>query len=83
MILAFYRKPYGLEKGRYITASQIVARFGNSIRLTTGQVGRIMKDLGFERLQTRNGNFWLIVERTTDEIATILPEPQEEEKNGG
>lgn len=83
LILAFYRKPYGLEKGRYITASQIVARFGNSIRLTTGQVGRIMKELGFERLHTRNGNFWLIVERTTDEIATILPEPQEEEKNGG
>ena len=82
LILAFYRKPYGLEKGRYITASQIVARFGNSIRLTTGQVGRIMKELGFERLHTRNGNFWLIVERTTDEIATILPEPQEEEKNG-
>ena len=42
-----------------------------------------MKELGFERLHTRNGNFWLIVERTTDEIATILPEPQEEEKNGG
>lgn len=79
LILAFYRKPYGLERGRYITASQIVARFGNSIRLTTGQVGRILKDLGFARLHTRNGNFWLVVERTTDEIATILPEAQEED----
>lgn len=82
LILAFYRKPYGLEKGRYITASQIVARFGNSIRLTTAQVGRIMKELGFERLHTRNGNFWRVIERATDEVATILPEPQEEEPHG-
>lgn len=83
LILAFYRKPYGLEKGRYITASQIVARFGNSIRLTPGQVGRTMKELKFEHLHTRNGNFWLVVERTTDEITTILPEPQEEESDRG
>lgn len=79
LILAYYRKPCGLEKGRYITASQIVARFGNSIRMTTAQVGRILKELKFERLHTCNGNFWLVAERTTDEIATILPEPQEEE----
>ena len=83
LILAYYRKPYGLEKGHYITASQIVIRFGNSIRLTPGQVGRIMKELEFEHLHTRNGNFWLVAERTTDEIATILPEPQEESPGRG
>lgn len=79
LVLAYYRKPCGMEKGRYVTASQIVTRFGNSIRLTTAQVGRIMKEFGFKRLHTRNGNFWLVAERTTDEIATILPEALEEE----
>lgn len=78
LILAHYRKPCGLEKGHYITASQITARFGHSVRLKGAQVGRMLKELEFARVHTRNGNFWIVVERTSDEMNTILPEAQEE-----
>lgn len=74
LILTHYRKPDGLEKVRYVSASQIVARFGGSIRLTPSQVGRALKRLGFESVHTRNGNFWLMVDRTYDEINGTLPE---------
>ncbi|MBP3517079.1 MAG: DUF3874 domain-containing protein [Parabacteroides sp.] len=77
LLLTYYRKPGPQEKGHYLTASQIVARFGSNIRLTTAQVGRMLKELNFTNLHTRHGNFWLMVERTTDEINTILPEKLE------
>ncbi len=70
----YYRKPTALEKARYVTASMIVARFGGSIRLSAVQVGKALKDLGFEQVHTRNGRFWLVVERSQDEINHILPE---------
>ncbi len=59
-------------------ASMIVARFGGSIRLSAVQVGKALKDLGFEQVHTRNGRFWLVVERSTDEINNQLPEATEE-----
>lgn len=77
LLLTYYRKPAPHEKGHYLTASQIVARFGNNIRLTTAQVGRMLKELKFANLHTRHGNFWLMVERSIDEITTLLPEKLE------
>lgn len=35
----YYRHPVDYEKGTYVTASQIVTRFGGSIRLNAVQVG--------------------------------------------
>ena len=77
LILMYYRQPVGYEKGDYVTSSQIVARFGGSIRLNPVQVGRVFKELGYTNTRTKNGSFWLIVERTTDEIKGILPEPDD------
>ena len=73
----YYRHPVGYEKGAYVTASQIVARFGGSIRLNAVQVGRVFKELGYTNTRTKHGSFWLVVERTTDEIKGILPEPDD------
>ena len=77
LILMYYRHPVGYEKGAYVTASQIVARFGGSIRLNAVQVGRVFKELGYTNTRTKHGSFWLVVERTTDEIKGILPEPDD------
>lgn len=75
LILTYYRKPMADERARYVTASQLVARFGGgSVRLTTAQIGRALKELGFRNQHTRNGNFWLLAERTVDEINGGLPE---------
>lgn len=79
LILMHYRHPAGLEKGRYVTASQIVARFGGSIRLNPVQVGKTLKELGYKQIHTTNGNIWVVAERTTDEMNSILPEPDEED----
>ena len=73
LILAHYRRPSALEKGRYLTASQICARFA-SMRLSPVQVGRAMKELGFEQVETHHGRFWLAVERSVDEMNSVLPE---------
>ncbi|WP_456088238.1 VapE domain-containing protein [Parabacteroides sp.] len=75
LILMYYRHPVDYEKGTYVTASQIVARFGGSIRLNSVQVGRVLKELGYTYTRTMHGNIWLVVERTTDEMKGILPEP--------
>ena len=40
LILTYYRKPVGLERGVYTTSSQIIGRFGNtSLRLSLQKVG--------------------------------------------
>ena len=74
LILAHYRRPSALEKGRYLTASQICARFA-SMRLSPVQVGRAMKDLGFEQVKIHSGSFWIVVDRSADEMNNVLPEP--------
>lgn len=77
LILMYYRHPVGHEKGSYVTASQIVARFGGSIRMNAVQVGIALKELGYTCTRTKHGNIWLVVERTTDEMKGILPEPDD------
>ena len=74
LILIYYRHPVDYEKGTYVTASQIVTRFGGSIRLNAVQVGIALKELGYTCTRTRHGNIWLVVEHTTDEMKSILPE---------
>ncbi len=75
LILMYFKKPAALEKGKYYTATQIVARFGPAVRLNVVQVGRAMKELGFESVHTRNGRYWIVEERTANEMNSILPEP--------
>ena len=79
-ILMHYRKPTGLEKGIYLTASQVVSRAGVALHLSALRVGHVFKELGFESSRTRNGRFWLVVERTGDEIHNVLPEAGELER---
>lgn len=76
-ILMHYRKPVGLEKGVLITASQVVARAGVALHLLPSKVGIAFKELGFTFTRTSNGRFWLVVERTGDEMNHLLPEPGE------
>mgnify|MGYP000797485587 FL=1 len=43
LILTYYRKPMGLERGVYTTSSQIIGRFGNTLlRLSLQKVGRAL-----------------------------------------
>lgn len=66
-----------LVKGDPHTFLAHVTISGNGIRLSPAQVGRTLRELGFTSIHTRNGNFWLVAERTVDEINASLPEPSE------
>lgn len=73
LILTYYRKPVGLERGVYTTSSQIIGRFGNtSLRLSLQKVGRAMRELGFRQVKASNANYWVVVERTTEEVQHLL-----------
>lgn len=79
LILTFYRKPVGLERGVYTTSSQIIGRFGNtSLRLSLQKVGRAMRELGFRQVKASNANYWVVVERTTEEVQHLLPAEAEQ-----
>ena len=74
LILTYYRKPVGLERGTYITISQIISRFGStSLRLTATKAGRAMRELGFQQVKASNANYWVVVERTAEEVQHLLP----------
>ena len=79
LILTYYRKPVGLERGVYTTSSQIISRFGNtSLRLSLQKVGRAMRELGFRQVKASNANYWVVVERTTEEVQHLLPAEAEQ-----
>lgn len=79
LILTYYRKPVGLERGVYTTSSQIIGRFGNtSLRLSLQKVGRAMREPGFRQVKASNANYWVVVERTTEEVQHLLPAEAEQ-----
>ena len=72
----------GLERGVYTTSSQIIGRFGNtSLRLSLQKVGRAMRELGFRQVKASNANYWVVVERTTEEVQHLLPAEAEQAKS--
>ena len=82
LILSHYRRPSALEKGRYMTASQICARFA-PMRLSPVQVNRVLSELGFEHRRTHYGRFWLLVDRSQSEMNSVLPESLSERDEKG
>ena len=72
--LSVYRKPCENEKPVYLTASDIVARFGGQVRLSPVQVGKALQDMGFVSYRSHNGKFWKIFERPASDIGNIVPE---------
>ena len=72
--LSVYRKPCENEKAVYLTASDIVARFGGQVRLSAVQVGKVLQDMGIEQYRTKHGRFWKLFERPASDIGNIVPE---------
>ena len=74
LISTRYRKPGENEKPVYLTASDIVARFGGQVRLSAVQVGKALQDMGFQSYRSHHGKFWKIFERPASDIGNIVPE---------
>ena len=77
LIATRYRKPGENEKAVYLTASDIVARFGGQVRLSPVQVGKALQDMGIEQYRTRDGRFWKLYERPASDIGNVLPDGEE------
>ena len=74
LISTRYRKPRENEKPVYLTASDIVARFGGQVRLSAVQVGKALQDMGFQQYRTKHGRFWKLFERPASDIGNIVPD---------
>ena len=74
LISTRYRKPQENENAVYLTASDIVARFGGQVRLSAVQVGKALQDLGFESYRSHHGKFWKLFERPASDIGHVVPE---------
>ena len=72
--LSVYRKPGENEKAVYLTASDIVARFGGQVRLSAVQVGKALQEMGFQSYRSHHSKFWKIFERPASDIGNIVPE---------
>ncbi|OYP67430.1 VapE domain-containing protein [Prevotella sp. P2-180] len=77
LISTRYRKPGENEKAVYLTASDIVARFGGQVRLSPVQVGKALQDMGIEQYRSRDGRFWKLYERPASDIGNVLPDGEE------
>ena len=44
------------------------------MRLSPVQVGRAMKELGFEQKRLRSGYIWIVADRSAEEMNSVLPE---------
>ncbi len=72
--LSVYRKPCENEKPVYLTASDIVARFGGQVRLSAVQVGKALQEMGIEQYRSHYGRFWKLFERPASDIGHVVPE---------
>ena len=74
LISTRYRKPVENEKPVYLTASDIVARFGGQVRLSAVQVGKALQDMDIEQYRTKHGRFWKLFERPASDVGNIVPD---------
>ena len=74
LISTRYRKPGENEKPVYLTASDIVARFGGQVRLSAVQVGKALQDMDIEQYRTKHGRFWKLFERPASDVGNIVPD---------
>ena len=74
LIATRYRKPGDNEKAIYLTASDIVARFGGQVRLSAVQVGKALQDMGFVSYRSHHGKFWKLFERPASDIGSFMPD---------
>ena len=80
--LSVYRKPCENEKPVYLTASDIVARFGGQVRLSAVQVGKALQEMGFQSYRSHHSKFWKIFERPASDIGSVMPDDVDIPKEG-
>ena len=74
MVLTHFFQPRSPAELRYLTATQIAARFAPWVKISPTKISRAMTALGFEMVRTHSGKFWKVAERQPAEIGYRLPD---------
>ena len=67
---AYLRKPYGEERGEFLTATRIIELVGGAVRVTLSpkRIAIAMQRLGYEQRRVLNTRGWNVVILTGDQI---------------
>ena len=70
LIRTYLRKPYGEEKGEFLTATRIIELVGGAVRVTLSpkRIAMAMQRLGYEQRRVLNTRGWNVVILTGDQI---------------
>ena len=79
MVVTHFRRPKPYEKCLYLTSTQIAARFAPQLKVSPVAVGRVLRELEYEQMRSKDGRFWKVVEYQCSDIGSFIPEtPQED-----
>ena len=70
LIRTYLRKPYGEERGEFLTATRIIELVGGAVRVTLSpkRIAIAMHRLGYEQRRVLNTRGWNVVILTGDQI---------------
>jgi hypothetical protein len=74
---ALHKNSYKDELPLYLSSTQILSRFPPNVRVSATQIGKAMKDLGYNQVRANNVRFWALSERTGFDITHTLSDNQE------
>ena len=70
----YFRKPAPLEGGEFIPVGRALQLIGGNMvhELSAIRLGRAFTELGFELKHTKTGNYYRVVQRSAQEIQSLL-----------
>ena len=74
LIGIYFRQPVGIEGGEFIPVARALQIIGGNMvhELSSVRLGRAFKELGFELKHTKTGNYYRVVQRSAQEIQSLL-----------
>ena len=74
LVNIYFRKPAELEPSEYIPVTRVKQIVGGNMvnSISTVRLGRAFKELGFEMKHTNTGNCYRVVQRSAQEIQSLL-----------
>ena len=62
MVVTHFRPQKLYEKCLYLTSTQVAARFAQQLKVSSVAVDRVLRELGYEWMRSKDGGFWKVVE---------------------
>ena len=69
---ALHKNSHKDELPLYLSSTQILSRFPPNVKVSATQIGKAMKDLGYNQVRANNVRFGVLSERTGFDITHAL-----------